>query len=241
MKKKYSLVCALAVVFVFSFFTAVNAQRLDLKIEGFGGISGGSTVDPEKSGELGFSGGGGLGLCYYFTKAGRFRLGAAAGLNYMYLTYKSETNTVPITVPFPPNLIPSTTLSSETNYSYLVVPVTLRGNYRFNKKIALNVEAGPFFGFFQNGKSDSTYGDPFPGVLENGENDLNEDTTEQRDIGIRVAASLELPLRKNLRIAPGILFDLGFTDTSKDQLIVASSKDTFWKLGAYVSLLHNLF
>ena len=237
MKKKYSLVCALAVVFVFSFFTAVNAQRLDLKIEGFGGISGGSTDDPEKSGELGFSGGGGLGLCYYFTKAGRFRLGAAAGLNYMYLTYKSETNTLAL----PLYGIPSTSLSSETYYTYLVVPVTLRGNFRFNKKVALNVETGPFFGFFQNGKSDSTYGTENPPILVNGENDLNEDTTEQRDIGIRFAASLELPLRKNLRIAPGILFDLGFTDTSKDQLIVASSKDTFWKLGAYVSLLHNLF
>ena len=232
MKKRYYLAFVLVILFVFVLFTAVEAQRLDFRVQGFGGLSGGSTDDENKTGELGFSGGGGVAFTYYFQKLGRFRLGTTTGLDFMYLTYKSETDTIP---PAPPS-----TLTSDTNYSYLVVPITFRGSFRLNDRLTFNLDAGPFLGLFLGGKSKNDF-DPDGFGLEDGEEDLNKDTTEQRDIGIRLNASLEMPFRKNLRFSPGILFDLGFSDTSKDQLIVAPSKDTFWKLGAYMALIHNLF
>jgi len=231
MKNKYYVVCVFVILLLFFLFTTVEAQRLDVRVQGFGGISGGSTDDDEKTGELGFSGGGGLAFTYYFLKSGRFRLGTTTGLDFMYLTYKSQTDTIwPVT----------TTLASDTSYSYLVVPLTLRGSFRLNDRLTLNLDAGPFIGLFLGGKSKNRY-DPETPPFVNGEEDLNEDTTEKRDIGLRLNASLEMPFRKNLWFSPGILFDLGFSDTSKDQPIVSPSKDTFWKLGAYVALVHNLF
>jgi len=232
MKNKYYVVCVFVILLLFFLFTTVEAQRLDVRVQGFGGISGGSTDDDEKTGELGFSGGGGLAFTYYFLKSGRFRLGTTTGLDFMYLTYKSQTDTIwPVT----------TTLASDTNYSYLVVPLTLRGSFRLNDRLTLNLDAGPFIGLFLGGKSKNNFNPEAPPFLVNGEEDLNKDTTEQRDIGLRLNVSLEMPFRNNLWFSPGILFDLGFSDTSKDQPIVSPSKDTFWKLGAYVALVHNLF
>ncbi len=235
MHRKFFFLLLLIVIFVFALFTALNAQSIDVRLEGFGGLSGGSTDDPDKSGEVGFSGGGGIGVSFYFLQFGKIRLGASTGVDFMYLTYNSTTNTI---APAPPS-----ELSSDTNYSYLVVPVTAKGAYKLNDSLAITLDMGPFFGFFLGGKSKNTYNPEFIGVLENGEEDLDKDTTEQLDIGLRLAASIELGINENLRISPGMMFDLGFSDTSKDlpMSIVASSKDTFWKLDVYFAVIYNLF
>ncbi|KPJ87480.1 MAG: hypothetical protein AMS17_08415 [Spirochaetes bacterium DG_61] len=236
MHRKFLFLLFLIVVFIFALFTALNAQSLDVKLEGFGGLSGGSTDDPDKSGEVGFSGGGGIGVSLYLLQFGKIRLGASTGVDFMYLTYTSTTNTIPV-----PPTIPSVELKSDTNYSYLVVPVTVKCAYSLSDSFAAVFDAGPFFGFFLGGKSKNTYNPPVSGFLENGKEDLDKNTTEQLDIGLRLAASIELGINENLRLSPGVMFDLGFSDTSKDQLIVASSKDTFWKLDAYFAVIYNLF
>jgi hypothetical protein len=216
-------------VFVFALFTALNAQTMDVRLEGFGGLSLGSTDDPDKSGEIGFSGGGGIGVSFYFLQSGNIRLGASTGVDFMYLTYTSTTNT---TMPM--------TLKADTNYSYLVLPLTVKGAYKLNDSLAIILDIGPFFGFFLGGKSKNTYN---PELIPNSEEDLDKDNTEQLDIGLRFVTSVELGINENLRISPGVMFDLGFSDTSKDlpMSIVASSKDTFWKLDAYVAVIYSLF
>jgi hypothetical protein len=237
MHRKFFFLFVFIVIFVFALFTALHAQSLDVRLEGFGGISAGSTDDPAKSGEVGFSGGGGIGVSLYLLQFGKIRLGASTGVDFMYLTYTSTTKTIPIPVPH----TPSEDLKSDTNYSYLVVPVTIKCAYSLSDSLAAVFDAGPFFGFFLGGKSKNTYSNEWPPVLVNGEDDLNKDTTEQLDIGLRLAASIELGINENLSVSPGLMFDIGFSDTSKDQPIVASSKDTFWKLDAYFAVIYNLF
>ena len=71
----------------------------------------------------------------------------------------------------------------------------------------------------------------------------DENTTEGLDVGLRFAAGLEMEISNKLLFTPGILFDLGLTDTSKDVPMspVPSSKDTFWKLSAFAGVIYQLF
>jgi hypothetical protein len=228
--------CGLVVILLF-LFTAVtvNAQSLNLGIKGLGGFAGGSTDDSTKDGQLGFTTGGGLKLDFYFAQVKNTKIGVSSGVEYTFLSYESESDTV---VP----LVPVPTLATDTNYSYLTLPFTVKGAFSLNDTIALTLDVGTFFGIFLDGKSDNTFNPEvvFLG-LTNGEEDLNSDTTERLDFGLRFAAGLDMNIGKKALFSPGVQFDLGLTDTSKDQPIVASSKDTFWKLTAFVGVGYRLF
>jgi hypothetical protein len=168
---------------------------------------------------------------------GRIRIGASSGVEYVFLSYESVTE---ITLPGPF----VTDLSAKTSYSYFVVPLTVKGSYRLNSRISITADAGGFIGFFLSGTSDNTYDPDASGFgLFDGEEDLDEDTTEGLDIGLRFAAGLEMEISNKLLFTPGILFDLGLTDTSKDVPMspVPSSKDTFWKLSAFAGIIYQLF
>jgi hypothetical protein len=233
MYKKHLLVFGVLLIVSLALTGVLYAGDLGVGVRGLGGFAGGSTDSSAKDGKLGYSVGAEVNLNYYFFDVGRIRIGASSGVQYVFLSYESVTE-IPL---------PATDLTAKTSYSYLVLPLTVRGAYRLNSRITLTADTGGFLGFFLSGTSDNTYDPEFPPNLENGKEDLNKDNTERLDIGLRFAAGLEMEISDKLLFTPGILFDLGLTDTSKDVLMspVPSSKDTFWKLSAFAGIIYQLF
>jgi hypothetical protein len=235
--------CGAVLIFMWFLFVVFSgsafAGNFGIGIRGVGGFAGGTTDSDAKTGKLGISAGGGVSLEYYFAKIRNMQLGLSTGVEYVYFSYKSETT---FTTPAP--FSQPTELNANTNYSYLTIPITLKGIFPLRSRNNLTVELGPFIGIFLDGKSKNTYNpeEPLLGLV-NGENDLNEDTTEQMEYGIRAAVSLVMDIGENLFFTPGVKFDFGFTDTSKDVPMspVPSSKDTFWKLSAVAGIVYTLF
>jgi hypothetical protein len=239
MMKKWGAVTIIMCVVFTVFSGSALAGDFGIGVRGVGGFAGGTTNSDAKTGKLGFSAGGGVSLEYYFFRIRNMQIGLCTGVEYVYFAYRSETNFTP---PAPFNT--PTELNAKTKYSYLTIPFTLKGMFPLRSQNHLTVELGPFVGVFLDGKSDNTY-DPENLLigLENGENDLNKDTTEQTEWGIRAAANLVMDIGENLFFTPGLKLDFGFTDTSKDVPMspVPSSKDTFWKFSAVAGLVYTLF
>ena len=238
MRKKWMCVVAPLMLAVTLLASGVaSAGDLVVGFRGFYGFAGGSTDDPGKTGDIGSSVGGGLAVQYYFITKGRMNLGLASGLDYVYLRYDSESTLNTLLL-----IGQDTALKAQTSYSYLTVPLTIRALYEINEKLALTADAGAFLGIFLGGKSDNDYTPETPLIgITDGDEDLNKDTTEAMDIGLRFAAGLAIDVSKKLKLTPGILFDLGLKDTSKDQQLVTPSKDTFWKLTGMVTFVYELF
>ena len=237
MVKKFLFVFGVLLIVSLTLTGVLYAGDLGVGVRGLGGFAGGSTDSSAKDGKLGYSAGAEVNLNYYYLDMGKIRIGASSGVEYVYLSYESVTE---ITLPGPF----VTDLTAKASYSYLVVPLTVRGVYRLNSRMSVTADAGGFLGFFLSGTSDNTYNPEIPlAFLENGKEDLDEDTTEGLDVGLRFAAGIEMEISNKLLFTPGILFDLGLTDTSKDVPMspVPSSKDTFWKLSAFAGIIYILF
>ena len=235
MRKKWMCVIAPLMLAVTLLASGVaSAGDLVVGFRGFYGFAGGSTDDPGKTGDIGSSVGGGLAVQYYFITKGRMNLGLASGLDYVHLRYDSESTLNTLLL-----IGQDTALEAQTSYSYLTVPLTIRALYEINEKLAFTADAGAFLGIFLGGKSVNDYEPEF--LLTDGVEDLNKDTTESMDIGLRFAAGLAMDVSKKLKLTPGILFDLGLKDTSKDQQLVTPSRDTFWKLTGMVTFVYELF
>ncbi len=230
MLKKFNKMSFIVMVIILSFAGIANAMNLDVGLKGYGGLAGGTTDSSDKTGEIGYAAGGGLILNFYAVDLGKVLLGASSGLEYLYMAYDSETTFTP--PPF------DTVLTAGVSYSYLKIPLTLRGAFRVSDTFIITADAGTFFGFFIGGKSDNTYD---PEVIPNGEVDLDKDTTYTLDIGLRFAAGVEIGITENMKLSPGVLFDYGLRDTSKDDELSPSSKDTFWELNAFIGLVYRLF
>lgn len=235
MLKKFNKMSLIVMVIILSFAGIANAMNLDVGLKGFGGLAGGTTDSSAKTGKIGYAAGGGLILNFYAVDLGKVLLGASSGLEYLYIAYESETD---LTLPFPPF---EADLTAGVNYSYLKIPLTLRGAFRVSDTFIITADAGTFFGFFIGGKSDNTYDPEMAPFLENGEVDLDKDTTEALDIGLRFAAGVEIGITENMKLSPGVQFDFGLRDTSKDDPISPSSKDTFWEINAVIGLVYRLF
>ena len=229
MLKKFNKMSLIVMVIILSFAGIANAVNLDVGLKGFGGLAGGTTDTSAKTGKIGYAAGGGLILNFYVVDLGKVLLGASSGLEYLYLSYDSET-----TLTFPPYPV----LTAGVSYSYLKIPLTLRGAFRVSDTFIITADAGTFFGFFIGGKSDNTYN---PSIGQDGEVDLDKDTTEALDIGLRFAAGVEIGITENMKLSPGVQFDFGLRDTSKDQTGVPDSKDTFWEINAFIGLVYRLF
>ena len=237
--KKWGAVLIITCVVLTVLSGSAFAGNFGIGIRGVGGFAGGTTNSDAKTGKLGFSAGGGVSLEYYFAEIRNMQIGLATGAEYVYFAYNSKTN---FTTPSPFDT--PTELNAKTKYSYLTIPFTLKGMIPLRSQNNLTVELGPFLGVFLDGKSDNTYDpeEPLLGLV-NGENDLNKDTTEQTEWGIRAAANLVMDIGENLFFTPGLKIDFGLTDTSKDVPMspVPSSKDTFWKFSAVAGLVYTLF
>lgn len=232
MLKKFNKMSLIVMVIILSFAGIANAMNLDVGLKGFGGLAGGTTDSSDKTGKIGYAAGGGLILNFYVVDLGKMSVGLSSGFEYLYLAYTSET-----TITTPP-----TVLTADVSYSYLKIPLTVKGAFHVRDNLIITGDAGTFFGIFIGGKSDNTFNPEYPLFgIENGEADLDKDTTYTLDIGLRFAAGVEIGITENMKLSPGVLFDYGLRDTSKDDELSPSSKDTFWELNAFIGLVYRLF
>jgi hypothetical protein len=191
----------------------------------------GSTDDENKTGKIGFAAGGGAGIDISALQAGPLSLGLATGVEYIYLKYESE-----VFIDAAP--LGTTDLFSTTDYSYITVPLTLKGSLPLNGKLTLHLRAGGFAGYFLGGTADNTYDPPIPlAGLTDGEVDLDDTYIETWQYGLRFGVAAEIKGRGKINLEPGLLFDLGLTDTTK----LEASDDTFWALTAYIGCRYSLF
>ena len=228
MLKKFNKMSLIVMVIILSFAGIANAMNLDVGLKGFGGLAGGTTDTSAKTGKIGYAAGGGLILNFYAVDLGKMSVGLSYGLEYLYLAYTSET-----TITTPP-----TVLTADVSYSYLKIPLTVKGAFHVRDNLIITGDAGTFFGVFVGGKSDNTFD---PSIGQDGEADLDKDTTYTLDIGLRFAAGVEIGITENMKLSPGVLFDFGLRDTSKDDELSPSSKDTFWEFNAFIGLVYRLF
>ena len=228
MFKKYFkiyLMVMISIAFLSGFASAAN---LDIGVRGVGGMAGGTTDTSAKTGKLGYAVGGGLNLDLYIVDLGKMSIGLSSGFEYLYLAYTSKTD-----IPAPPMV-----LTADVSYSYLKIPLTLKGAYNVSDNFIITCDAGTFFGIFVGGESDNTFN---PELVPNGVSDLDKGTTYTLDIGLRFAAGVEIGITENIYLLPGVLFDYGLRDTSKDDALSPSSKDTFWDVAAYFGVVYRLF
>lgn len=228
MLKKFNKMSLIVMVIILSFAGIANAMNLDVGLKGYGGLAGGTTDSSAKTGEIGYAAGGGLILNFYAVDLGKMSVGLSYGFEYLYLAYTSET-----TITTPP-----TVLTADVSYSYLKIPLTVKGAFHVRDNLIITGDAGTFFGVFVGGKSDNTFD---PSIGQDGEADLDKDTTYTLDIGLRFAAGVEIGITENMKLSPGVLFDFGLRDTSKDDELSPSSKDTFWEFNAFIGLVYRLF
>ncbi len=234
MLKKQALILFIIAGIILFTALSVSAQSFRIVAKGIGGFSSSLSDDSNKSGKLGYSAGGGLSLILYLVSIGDNSIGASTGAEYIYLSHKSDNITVSP---------PSSELTSDMSYSYLTIPLTLKGAFIMNDRLFVTLDAGPFFSLFLGGKSDNSFKPETTPPFTNGEVDLDNDTTESLDIGLRFASGLEVLIRENLFLAPGMQFDISFKDNSKDppSSVVASARDTLWKLAVYIGLGFKIF
>jgi hypothetical protein len=198
------------------------AFGVDLTVHAGGGAAMGSTDDDNKTGFIGFATGGGAGIDLALLKLDSLTLGLATGVEYLYLRYKSEVE------------LGGPVLTSVSDYSYLTVPLVLQGALPLSDKLTLRLSAGGFAGYFLGGTADNTY-DPDIGM--DGEVELDDTYIEAWQYGLRFGLAAEIKGRGKINLEPGLLFDLGLTDTTK----LEASDDTFWALTAYIGCRYSLF
>jgi hypothetical protein len=232
--KKQSLILFLIAGITLFTASSVYAQSFKIVAKGIGGFSSSLSDDSNKSGKLGYSAGGGLSLILYFVSIGDNSIGVSTGGEYIFLSYKSENVTVSP---------PSSELTSDMSYSYLTVPLTLKGAFKMNDRLFVTLDAGPFISLFLGGKSDNSFRPETAPPFTNGKVDLDKDTTEPLDIGLRFASGLEVLMGENLFLTPGMQFDISLKDNSKTppSSVVASAKDTLWKLAVYIGVGFRIF
>jgi len=202
------------------------AFDVDLTVHAGGGAAMGSTDDDNKTGKIGFAAAGGAGVDLALLDLNPLGLGLSTGAEYLYLKYESEL-VIPLT----------TVLTAVTNYAYLNLPVALTGTLPLNDKLTLRFSAGGFAGYFLGGTADNTYEPELGGPFTNGKVDLDDSDIEAWQYGLRFGTAVEIKSRGKINLEPGLLFDLGLTDTT----ITQPSKDTFWALTAYVGCRYSLF
>ena len=233
-KKTGILLLAAAAIFIILPGVAM-AQSLELGLNAFGGLAGGTTDNSSKTGSLGPTFGGGMEVTFYFVDLGGFRIGLSSGLEYAYQAYEYIQ---PLSVPF----LGDTDLTAYAKYSYLTIPVTAKGALKLTDALALTLDAGAYFGVFLGGKSQNTWDPEIPlAQLTDGEANLDDSNTPSADIGLRFALGVDIEVVKNLLLSPGVLFDFGLSDITKDVELIPDARDTFWRLAAGVAVVYRLF
>jgi len=213
------------------------AAGLEVGIVGNIGAAGGTTDNSDVTGQLGLTYGGGLTVTHYFVDLGGVRLGASTGLEYKLLNYYYEET---VAIPLPP--FETDLAANPATYTYWQIPITVKAAFDLSKTLALTVELGAYIAIFGGGESETEF-DPEAAPFENQTADLDDDTTPATDIGLRAKVGVDIEVIPNLLITPGILFDFGLTDITKDDYaedLREDARDTFWAADGFIAISYKL-
>ena len=207
------------------------AAGLEVGIVGNIGGAGGTTDNSDVTGQLGLTYGGGLTVTHYFVDLGGVRLGVSTGLEYKLLNYFYEE---------PLTLVPTTLSVNPATYNYLTIPLTVKAAFDLSKSLALTVELGAYIAIFAGGESVTEFD---PEIIPNTTADLEDENTPATDIGLRAKVGVDIEVIPNLLITPGVLFDFGLTDITKDFAANprAEASDTLWVVDGFVAVSYRLF
>jgi hypothetical protein len=230
-KKRIALLLTVGLMIV---LLPAMAAGLEVGIVGNIGAAGGTTDNKDVTGQLGLTYGGGLTVSHYFVDLGGVRLGASTGLEYKLLNYIYEEPDIEVF----PTVFAKLSVDPAV-YTYLVIPVTVKAAFDLSNSLALAVELGVSIGIFLGGESESSFGPP---VNSSATTDLEDENTPATDIGLRGKVGLDIEVIPNLLITPGILFDFGLTDITKDFTgnPRAKARDTLWAADGFVAVSYKL-
>ncbi len=214
---------------------AAGALSLDVEAKAGGGLALGTTSNPNQTGDPRPSLGAGIDLDLYFFSVGPVDLGLSVGGEYSYLMFHGITNYPAV----PAFGLPATTLTSDSTYNYLNIPIAIVGRIPLSDSLRLAFRAGGFIGYFLGGSSTLSYSQQVPGAYTNGTVTLNSSTTVQWEYGIHLTGGVDIALSKSLSLSPSIGFDAGLTNTNNTSGYTYS--DTFWSLNALIGIKYNVF
>jgi hypothetical protein len=213
---------------------AAGAIGLDVEAKIAGGLALGSTTNPDESGSprAGFAGA--VGVDLFLLKAGPVDLGVSAGAEYDYLTFYGTLN----------NFFgfPGLTQTSQSNYSYLYIPIDVVGRIPLTKSLDLTLRAGGFIGHFLGGSTTLTYNmaGPFPSSAT-----LNSSNTLVGEYGLHFTGEADIALSRALALSPGLQFNMGLTNiqaVNPNGLPGAYPySDTFWSITATIGIKYTAF
>ena len=213
---------------------AAGALSMDIEAKVAGGLALGSTTNPDESGSprVGFAGG--IGADLFLLKAGPVDLGISVGAEYDYLTFRGTLN----------NFfgIPGLTQTSESNYNYMYIPISLVGRVPLAQSLDLTLRAGAFIGHFLGGSTTLTYNSPgpFPSSAN-----LDSSNTLIGEYGLHFTGEVDIALSNSLSLSPGLQFDMGLTNI---QAVNPNGtpgaypySDTFWSVTATIGVKSTAF
>ncbi|HVO40402.1 MAG TPA: outer membrane beta-barrel protein [Spirochaetia bacterium] len=211
---------------------AAGALGLDIEAKVGGGLAAGTTSNPNQTGSprAGFEAG--LDFDVFLLSAGPVDLGLSLGGQFSYLTFHGVLN-VPAAPPFIPVAF---TLTSDSNYKYINIPISIVGRLPIDDSLRLTFRAGGFIGYFLGGASDNSYSPP---IQPNGTVTLDSSTTVQWEYGIHVTGGVDIALVGGLALSPSVVFDMGLTNTTNTPGYAYS--DTFWSLTAMIGIKYTVF
>jgi len=226
MRKTLAVLILLGLV-TFALPMTAAALELDVEAKAGAGIGLGTTDNPDITGSPRLSAGGGVGLDFYLISLGPVDLGLSAGVEYSHSTFHYTWSNV---------LSSGSDLVADATYGYLNIPISLVCKLPVTESIQVILRAGGFIGFFEAGFSDNT---GFP--LLAGRHTLDDTNTISMAYGLHFTAGTDIVLGSGFILAPGLQFDMGLTDITKNTLpFPGKFNDTLWALTVVVGIKYKV-
>ncbi|HUX13358.1 MAG TPA: outer membrane beta-barrel protein [Spirochaetia bacterium] len=209
----------------------LTARALGLQVEARGGagIALGSTNNANTTGTPQFAADGALVLDLTALSVGPLSIGLSAGAEYSYMNFHSVTS----------NFFSATTLTSDSTYSYLNIPVAIVGHLKLPAGLGLTLRAGGYAGYFLSGQAKNSY-NPQSAFFTNGTVTLDSTNTVQWSYGLHFTAGPDFSIGPGLTFSPSLELNWGLTDITVDKTGNAF-KDALSPLTANVGIRYALF
>ena len=232
--RHYVFLPILVILAMLSLPSAAGALGLDVEAKAGGGLTAGTTSNPNQTGSPRGGLQGAVDLDLLLLSIGSVDLGISVGAEYSYLTFHGVVSNISA------GPLGTTTLTSDSTYNYLNIPVAFVGRVPLSDMLRLTFRAGGFIGYFLGGSSNNTYSPEIPlAGLTNGTTTLNSSTTVQWEYGLHFTGGADIRLNGNLFLSPSIVFDMGLTNTTNSPGYQYS--DTFWSLTAMIGIKYGIF
>ena len=219
---------------------AAAALGLDLEAKGGVGFALGSTDNKDVTGVARVAGQGGIAADLYLVTLGPVDIGLSTGAEYAYLTTHSTWKGYSL---FPSPIPPGTASdqTTDTRYSYLIIPVSIVARYPLSSSVTLIGRLGAFYGYFLSGQIDVSWDPEIPlfQIVDSKNNKATSDDVKSAEYGIHATAGADIGIMPNVSLSPSVQLDMGLTDTTPNNATNGSFNDTLWSLTLMVGIKYK--